>query len=495
MNEQVPGDHDIVQEVAAETPPTERPLEEPPVIGPPMEPVREPERIHALDVLRGFAIFGIFMVNIAFFSMPLAKLIDPSLLADATAGDQVAHAVMRALFEYKFVSLFSMLFGIGLIVQMQRAEKRNRPFVGLYLRRIFILMVLGLAHAFLLWYGDILFIYSLVALVAMWCRRLSPRVMLALCAGALAMSVLAFAGLTVMSVVFGPRGTEAAEVQTSEPIEVTESSDDDVENVVVEETMDQAPQAEPADPWARYQAVLEANGWQPGDPAWIELDVMAYKEGPMMITLVHRAWTFLIMLVIIAITGFGFRVLGMFLLGMALMKLDFFSAQRRRWHWAFCILGLTIGLAGEFFLVWSYHHSNYQVGWLQGGAEVFHNISSFALCLGYVGTITLIVRSGLLKWLTYAFSCVGRTALTNYLLQTIVATYIMYWWGLGLFNDVSRPQQLAMVVGIYAAQLVLSVLYLRVFRIGPFEWLWRSLTYLKLQPILRQKESIPPTVG
>jgi len=495
VNEQIPGDDDIVQAVAIETPPTEPPSDEASVIGPPMEPVQEPERIHALDVLRGFAIFGIFMVNIAFFSMPLAKLMDPSLLADATAGDQIAHAVMRSLFEYKFVSLFSMLFGIGLIVQMQRAEKRNRPFVGLYLRRTFILMALGLAHAFLLWYGDILFIYSLVALIAMWCRRLSPRVMLALCAGALALSVLAIAGLTVISVVFGPRVTEATQVQTSEPSQSIESSDDDVENIVAEESIDQALQAEPDDPWARYQTLLEENRWQPGDPAWIELDVMAYKEGPMMITLVQRAMTFLIILVMIVVIGFGFRVLGMFLLGMALMKLNFFSAERRRWHWAFCILGLTIGLAGEFFLVWSYHHSNYQLGWIQGGAEIFHHISSFALCLGYVGTITLIVRSGLLKWLTYAFSCVGRTALSNYLLQTIVATYIMYWWGLGLFNDVSRPQQLAMVVGIYAAQLILSVLYLRVFSIGPFEWLWRSLTYLRFQPILRQKESTPPTAG
>ncbi len=492
MNEQVPGDDDIVQEVAPGTPPTEPPLQETPEIGPPMEPVREPERIHALDVLRGFAIFGIFMVNIAFFSMPLAKLIDPSLLADATAGDQIAHAVIRSLFEYKFVSLFSMLFGIGLIVQMQRAEQRNRPFVGLYLRRIFVLMAFGLAHAFLLWYGDILFFYSLVALVAMWCRRLSPRVMLALSAGALALSVLAIAGFTVISVVQQQGATEAAQVQPSEPIQSTESSDDDVENVVAEETIDSASQADSDDPWARYRTALEENSWQPGDPAWIELDVIAYKEGPMMITLVQRAMTFLIMLVVVALTGFGFRVVGMFLLGMALMKLNFFSAQRRRWHWAFCILGLTIGLAGEFFLVWSYRHSNYQLGWLQGGAEVFHNISSFALCLGYVGTITLIVRSGLLKWLTYAFSCVGRTALSNYLLQTIVATYIMYWWGLGLFNDVSRPQQLAMVVGIYAVQLVLSVLYLRVFRIGPFEWLWRSLTYLKLQPIFRRASTMAP---
>ena len=138
--------------------------------------------------------------------------------------------MVRSLFEYKFVSLFSMLFGIGLIVQMQRAEKRNRPFVGLYLRRTFILMALGLAHAFLLWYGDILFIYSLVAFLALWCRRLSPRVTLALCAGALAMSVLLSAGFTLMGVVFGQRVTEATQAQTSEPIQSTESSDVDVEN-------------------------------------------------------------------------------------------------------------------------------------------------------------------------------------------------------------------------------------------------------------------------
>ena len=493
MNDELDPDNQAGQTAGALTPPTELP---PPAVSPrPLGPVQEPERIVTLDVLRGFAIFGIFMVNIAFFAMPLAKLIDPSLLAGATAGDQIAHAVMRSLFEYKFVSLFSMLFGIGLIVQMQRAEQRNRPFVVLYLRRIFVLMAFGLAHGFLLWYGDILFIYSIVALIAMWCRRLSPRVMLALCAGALALSVLASTGFTLMGVVFGQRGTEATQVQTSEPIESTESSDDDVENVAGEETIDQALQAEPDPPWERFKVALEENRWDPGDPAWIELDIMAYKEGPMMITLVQRAMTFLMMLVLIVIIGFGFRVLSMFLLGMALMKLNFFSAERRRWHWAFCVLGLTIGLAGEFFLVWSYHHSNYQLGWTQGGAEILHNISSFALCLGYVGTITLIVRSGLLKWLTYAFSCVGRTALSNYLLQTIIATYLMYWWGLGWFNEVSRPQQLALVVGIYAVQMVLSVLWLRVFTIGPFEWLWRSLTYLKPQPVLRRRATTSPTAA
>ncbi|MCZ6734847.1 MAG: hypothetical protein O7C65_03550, partial [Planctomycetota bacterium] len=197
------------------------------------------------------------------------------------------------------------------------AKKRNRPFVGLYLRRTFILMALGLAHAFLLWYGDILFIYSLVALVALWCRRLSPRVTLALCAGALAMSILASAGMALISVVRAQMVTEATQVQTSEPIQTTESSDVDVENVAGEETIDQALQAEPDDPWERFQVALDENRWEPGDPAWIELEVMAYKDGPMMITLVWRAMTFLMMFVIVTITGFVFRVLGMFLLGMA----------------------------------------------------------------------------------------------------------------------------------------------------------------------------------
>ena len=495
MNEQTPGAEETAHEVAAQIPPTEPPSDKESVIGPPMEPVREPERIYALDVLRGFAIFGIFMVNIAFFAMPLMGAIAPQLLADGSPGDQVCHAIVRAFFEFKFVSLFSLLFGVGLIVQMRRAEQRGRPFVPMYLRRTFLLMLFGLAHGLLLWYGDILFIYSVVAVIALLLRTASVRALIALFAAAVLISVLATAAFAALSVLAQSQSLERAVVQPTEVAEVSESTEVAAEPQGSEEMESAASEGSADDRWQRFRASLEKATWQPGDEASADVAVIAYKEGPMTLTLLMRAITFGIMLVFVAVSGFGFRVLGMFLLGMALMKLDFFNERRRAWHWAFCIVGLAVGVAGELLLVWSYHASNYQVGWTQAGAEVLHTISSFALCLGYVGTIILIVRSGLLNWLTYAFSCVGRTALSNYLLQTIVATYIMYWWGLGLFNDVSRPQQLAMVVGIYMAQLVLSVLYLRVFRIGPFEWLWRSLTYLKLQPILRQTESTSPTVG
>ncbi len=493
MNDELDPDKQAGQTAGALTPPTEPP---PPAVSPrPLGPVQEPERIVTLDVLRGFAIFGIFMVNIAFFAMPMAKIIDHGSMADAPLVDQISHAIVRAFFEYKFVSLFSLLFGVGLVIQMGRAEQRGRPFVPVYLRRTFLLMLFGLAHALLLWYGDILFIYSVVALLVLLLRKLSSKALMGLAAGAIALSVL-FAGVfAALGVIFPPPSQDAAEVEavaSAEPAGATEIA---IESPAADAAAEDSLEGEADDRWERFVAAKEASTWQPGDEATAEMEAIAYNEGPMTLTLLVRAFTFAIMLVFVAFTGFGFRVVGMFLLGMALMKLNFFSAQRRRWHWAFCILGLLIGVPGELWLVWSYHLSDYELSWTQAGAEVFHNISSLALCLGYVGAITLIVRAGLLRRLTYAFSCVGRTALSNYLLQTIIATYLMYWWGLGWFNEVSRPQQLALVVGIYAAQMVLSVLWLRVFTIGPFEWLWRSLTYLKPQPVLRRRETTSPTAA
>ena len=175
--------------------------------------------------------------------------------------------------------------------------------------------------------------------------------------------------------------------------------------------------------------------------------------------------------------------------------MNFFDLKHRRWHVRLCVFGLALGVPGELSVIAIHYSIDHQINYSWAAAESLHQITSFVLCLGYVGALTLIVQAGLLRRLTYAFSCVGRTALSNYLLQTIVATYLMYWWGLGWFNEVSRPQQLALVVGIYAVQMVLSVLWLRVFTIGPFEWLWRSLTYLKPQPVLRRRATTSPTAA
>ena len=188
-----------------------------------------------------------------------------------------------------------------------------------------------------------------------------------------------------------------------------------------------------------------------------------------------------------AVFSYGWRVLSMFFMGAALMKLNFFSPDRHVWHRRFCMIGLGIGLPLELaFASLAYIGAvSERIGVVMLGG-LLHEVGSYALCLGLVGGMTLLVSSGAMRWLTGAMASAGRLALSNYLLQTVASTFHMYWWGLAWFGDVTRVQQIGLVLLIYAAQLVVSVIYLRLFTIGPVEWLWRTVTYMKPQPILRR---------
>jgi uncharacterized protein len=469
-----------------------------------MRPIAEPERIHTMDVLRGFAIFGIFMVNILLFAKPLSSLLDPTRMKDADDGDRIVHAVTRVFFEYKFVSLFSLLFGAGLVMQAMRAQQRGAPFTPLYLRRTFILMAFGLCHGLLLWYGDILFIYSCTALTLMWFHRASARALLISGAALIALSVCiaaAMGALGVLTADFGGTSepvpavaTAPATIAQSQPEPATPTTQPDPQAGAPADSQPAThPAAEPGPPAGSWEAFMDAFthiSGQPDDPNWDRAEIIAYKEGPMAATLLMRGLTFGMMLIFaVVFGGFGPRVLGMFLIGMALMKLGFFTAKWRTWHVFLAIFGLGLGITAEIFVVSVHHVRQYQFGWPELGAEVVHHVASFILCLGYLGAWAIIVEAGLFRWLTSGLAAVGRMAFTNYLGQTVIATYLMYWWGLGWFNDVSRPQQVAIVVTVYACQMIGSVLWLKVFTIGPAEWVWRSLTYLKPQPVLRRPPS------
>jgi uncharacterized protein len=175
------------------------------------------------------------------------------------------------------------------------------------------------------------------------------------------------------------------------------------------------------------------------------------------------------------------------LIGMALFKWGALTAQRsRRFHWILMGTGLGIGtplviygILRDFTAGWSYDYSMFL------GSQ-FNYWGSIPMALGYVAIVMLICKSGLWEKLVRRFAAVGRMALTNYLLQTIICTTIFYGHGLGLFGRVERPGQMAIVVGIWILQLVISPLWLSRFRFGPAEWLWRTLTYLKMQPMRRR---------
>ena len=432
-------------------------------------PVQESERIAALDVLRGFALLGIFMVNIQFFGLPFMEAVGHLTLSDATRGEVWGWAFIRTFCELKFISMFSLLFGMGLVVQLTRAQAAGRPFVGYYLRRTLLLALFGLIHALMLWYGDILFIYACVSLLLFAMCRLQAKTLLVMWAALTLISVLLITGLSGLQVL--------AEQMQPPP---AASPSNEIANEVVE-------------PLRGFEAISAAN-FDPSSENWDTGERLAYQEGPLSDALAFRSVSYAFAL-IGGIVGYGWHVLAMFLLGAAFIKLDFFAANHRRWHRRLFLIGVTIGLIAEFASTGIYLWLDFDIGlWILAAAGL-HEFGSYALCLGYVGGMTLLANSGALRWLMHAMACIGRTALTNYLLQTIVATAVMYWWGLGWFGDVSRPNMIALVLAIYASQLMVSTLWLRVFRIGPMEWLWRSLTYLKPQPIDAFGLNIRPAFG
>ncbi len=436
-------------------------------------PVGERQRIASLDVLRGLAIFGIFMVNMQFFAMPLGELFAPAITPGTPLRDALPWAFTKAFFEYKFISLFSLLFGAGLAVQLARCRERGEPFVPLYARRLAVLAIIGLFHGFFLWYGDILFLYACVGALLMPLRGLRPKVLLiiagSILGGLAALQLLLAAAIFAWTTWTGsPLAGPAEEAEAPAQAEVWSESH---------------PEAAERYPWLAVMLDTQLN--IAGDE-WRAAETAAYRDGPWSDALGFRAMSW-VLLVALSPFGYGWHVIAMFLVGAALMKLEFFSPSRIAAQRRMCVLGLSIGLPieiGNAALAWagSLRHSFALVGLGTG----LHELGSVALCLGLVGGVCLLVEAGAFALATRALASVGRLALSNYLLSTVVTTFLMYWWGLGWFGGVPRLEQIGLVAAIYAGQVILSIAWLKVFTIGPVEWLWRTLTYLKVQPVLRR---------
>jgi uncharacterized protein len=320
-------------------------------------------------------------------------------------------------------------------------------------RRLIVLMGIGLAHAMLIWYGDILFIYAVTGLAVMaLVRRVSTVAVFTL--GAVLFFISVGQGW-LMAWLMQSSAAPAAGGEAFDPTVMT---------------------------W--FEGLKEC-GFNPMHPMFAQVEAHVYGEGPFTAAVGLRAFQFFSMVVFAGLlAGFFARTAAMFLIGAALLRWRFFDQTRRAWHLAFCLIGLAAGGAIEGWVAWSTYEALSASDRL--GADVAHQAGSLLLSMGYVGTWLLVVHSRVFPMLAAGFAAVGRTALTNYLLQSLTATFIMYWWGLGLFGEVSRFQQVVLVALIYMAQVALSVLWLKRFTMGPGEWTWRTITYLSPQPLLRR---------
>ncbi len=345
------------------------------------------DRIVTLDVLRGFALLGVYVVNLPSFALTSDAAYAPP--TTDTWADTAAWFAVTALLMTKFVALFSLLFGMGLMLQRRRAEAAGRDFTRPYLRRLAVLAVLGLLHGVFLFVGDILFVYSVAGLALLLLHRARPRTCWIL-AGACFL-----VGACLSAVVLG--SPDAPPSAAELPVWAAD------ENV-------------------RFQDFVDTDF---GEAAWPAFERKAYQTGPYRSTLLVNSVGYASWLVVSSVISFNWRVLAWFLVGAALIRQGFFEEHRRAWHVRCAWIGGTLGLALEACSTWRRFASGSQDGDLL--AVLATEVGATLLTFGYLGAIALFVSSGTLPRLRAGLAAAGRMALTNYLGQSLISNALFRW--------------------------------------------------------------------
>jgi len=383
------------------------------------------ERIHALDVLRGVAVAGILFANVlAFFGIFILPADRAAALSTASA-DGVVQFVEHVVIEGKFYSVFSLLFGIGFGVQLVRGGDAALP---RFRRRLRILLAIGAVHAFLIWFGDILMLYALLGFTLPWFARRSNDALLRWTVILLAIpTVLYLVALALWTLV----------------------------------SSGAAPTARGAGLPPAIMRIFEVMG------------TGGVKEALLgnLVILAGR-WADLI-----ATVRFP-KVLAMFVLGLWTVRTGLAlnpSAQRAtlvRWS----LLGWAVGLPANLAATWAFERWHYlppSAGALLG--VVLQAVGVPMLALGYAATVGLLVVDG--RRFVSVFAPVGRMALTNYLMHSLICVVLAYGFGMGLWWRVGASTAMAIAAVIVVLQIPASAWWLSRFRFGPIEWIWRRLTY------------------
>lgn len=410
-------------------------------------PVATSERIQAVDVLRGFALFGILLVNMAFFGAPVYQFIMAT--GESPIGiDAWAAWAIRFIGEGKFYSLFSLLFGFGLTVMMTRAQTRGVSFVPLYIRRLLVLLTFGLIHAVLFWVGDVLVLYALLGFPLLLFRNAKPRTLLIWMGIMLTLVILINGALTGF-------------------LALAQSMPESAEMIAQEFAAQRV----------TYRALTQEAIRAYGSGTFAELQAQRLKD---------LAFMYSISLFMLP------PIFAMFLLGLYFGKREIFQniPAHLPLFKRLLVLGLTIGIAGNLLFAFGSQFSLRTEPtlwtWL---ATTGQTIGAPLLALAYASAIILLMQRAWWAKLFKPLGAMGRMALSNYFFQTIVCTTIFYAYGLGLYGKVDAATGVLLTLAIYFAQIPLSVWWMNHFRFGPLEWLWRSLTYGKWQSMRLESQT------
>lgn len=402
-------------------------------------PVLPTERIAVLDVLRGFALLGIALMNIEFFTRPLQGMmlgLDPAL----SGIDYVVGWSIAAFVQGKFWTLFSLLFGMGFAVMLERADglRADPDFARIYARRLLVLLLIGFAHATLIWAGDILVPYAIGGFLLLLLFRNTP--VSQLWKWGLA---LYFVPVLLLWLIVG-----ALAAANLDPSAAT-----DVANELAESSRDMR--------------------------EWYAAAEIAYRDGGYIDVVRQRFQD--------ALMQYGWMpmivpsVVGMFLLGAWFIRAGVMRAPQahaalfHRLLW----LGGVFGTVLVVIAMQNMEGTDMAVPTVAlAVGTTWMSLGSLLLCLAYTSALVLLTV-GPLPVLRDWLGPIGRMALTNYLLQSMAFSTLFYGYGFGLWGQVPRAQQVLLVLAFFVVQMLLSRWWMARFRYGPVEWVWRALTYGK----------------
>jgi uncharacterized protein len=428
-------------------------------------PVGQSERIILLDSLRGIALLGILLMNIPFFGLPDPASFNPKPMHEVgTLNEQILFIVFW-IFEGTQRAIFSMLFGAGILLFISRLEKRTEGMAPAeyFIRRQLWLIVFGLFNGYvLLWSGDILFGYGVIGIIVFAFRKLSPKNLL----------IAAFVCLALHTArenldFFRDKSTisngEAIARLDSTKVRLTEPQKEEL--AAMKDLREKSDSATMQKDMGRNLRQIRGNFPE------IYANVSSQTIRVETIEVYYSIWDVLVFM----------------LIGMAFFKLGILTGTAAtRIYWLLFIVGLSFGLPIAYYWMKAWVDANYSdYEWTKKAGLQVYAISRTLRSLGFFGLIMLMYKSGWFKWLFALMRPVGQMAFTNYLMQSFLCGLFFYGIGFGMFGKLERYQIYYVVASVWVIEIIWSHIWLKYFQFGPLEWLWRSLTYWKRQPLKR----------
>jgi uncharacterized protein len=427
-------------------------------------PIRQGDRVVSIDVLRGVAVLGILLMNIVAMGLPFAAYDDPTIIGNRSPIDFWVWAVNAVLAEGKMRAIFSMLFGASVVLIAQRASVRGTDSAAdVHVRRNLWLVLFGFIHSyFLLWVGDILFTYGVAGLPLFAFRRVRSRNLIILGSIVLALQAPkmayhnhelgeASAGLRELGRVTASGGTLTPAQEESRKQWMDTLSDEKPTPKALQQTI--------SDRRSGYLTNVTTSA-----AASMYLESMyLYKVG---------LWD----------------AAGAMMIGMALLKMGVFSASRSyRFYLVMALAGYAAGIPLGIWVVADWMRQGFDAGarWTS-----LDDVTRMSIALGHVAVVMMICKAGAAKWATAPLAAVGRMALTNYIMQTVICMTLFCGFGFGWFGLLARHQLYYIVASVWAFELIASVVWLRWFQFGPLEWVWRWLTYRQRPPFRARRSAL-----